>query len=304
MSFSRARGQMNPVVSYYYDTGAQQRYGAMHVLFCFGLLTAALVFFVTRAVTSNVQLVSAEPSLPGLGAPAPAPAAISTTSSIPNTNDLQADINTWIQAHKGVDWAVSVEAVDGGMSASVNSDKIFTLASIYKLFLLQPLAQKIPSNKWASTPIESKSYADCVDAMLRVSDNVCAEAIGNKLGWAQSEKHLRSLGYAKTAFIGKTTTGTASETAAFLKNLYLSEGFDELARSSVLDAMRAPKSVEGIRRGCQGCTVYNKTGDLAGYHNDAAIIEKNGKAYTLVIFSKTGSWQQIAELTKVISAHF
>lgn len=303
MSFSRARGQINPVVSYYYDTGAQQRFGAMHVLFGFGLMATALVFILARAVTSNVQLVGAEPSLPSFSNSTPQPIAPSTAVSIPKTNDLQADIDTWIQAHKGVDWSVSVEAVEGGLSASVNPDKTFTLASIYKLFLLQPLAQKIPSNQWASTPIESKTYADCVDAMLRVSDNACAEAIGNEVGWAKAEKYLRSLGYAKTAFTGETTTGTANETVAFLNNLYQSEGFDELTRTSALKAMLAPKKVEGIRLGCTGCTVYNKTGDLAGYHNDAAIIEKNGKVYTLVIFSKTGSWQQIAELTKVISAH-
>lgn len=302
MSFSYARGQINPVVSYYYDTGAQQRFTAWHVALAFVLLSATMVLFVAKAVTSNVQLVSAESPLPTLSTPTPAPAA-SSVSSVPNTNDLQADIDTWVGAHKGVDWSVNVEAFEGGLAASVNPDKVFTLASIYKLFLLQPLAEKIPSSQWSTTTIGSRTYANCIDAMLRVSDNACAEAIGDKLGWTQAEKYLRSLGYAKTAFTGATTTGTASETAALLKNLYQSEGFDELARKTAMQAMLAPKKTEGIRLGCKGCVVYNKTGDLAGYHNDAAIVEKNGKFYSVVIFSKTGSWQQIAELTKVISAH-
>lgn len=302
MSFSHARGQINPVVNYYYDTGAQQRFTAKHVVLVFALLTVTMGMFVARTVTSNVQLVSAESPLSSFNAPKPTPVA-NSVSSIPNTDNLQADIDTWIQAHKGVDWAVSVEALEGGLLAQVNPDKTFTLASIYKLFLLQPLAEKIPSDQWSSATIQSQTYAACVDAMLRVSDNTCAEAIGNKLGWVQAEKFLRSLGYAKTSFTGATTTGTVGETAALLKNLHHLEGFDELTRKTALDAMLAPKKIEGIRHGCDGCTVYNKTGDLAGYHNDAAIVEKNGKFYSIVIFSKTGSWQQIAELTKVISAH-
>lgn len=301
MTFPNGRGQINPIVSYYYDTGARQRFTAWHLLAAFMTLALAMTLFFARSVASNVELISAEPVLPGARTPAAAP--VNSVASIPHTDELQADIDTWIAAHKGVDWSVSVEAVDGGVAAGVNVDKTFTLASIYKLFLLQPLVQQVPSSAWDTAMINGKSYNACVDAMIRVSDNICAEAIGKSLGWPKAEKHLRSLGYAKTAFVGSTTTGTAEETAALLKNLYSGEGFDENTRARALDAMLATKKTEAIRRGCEGCTVYNKTGDLAGYHNDAAIVEKNGKAYTIVIFSKTGSWQQIAELTKVISAH-
>ncbi len=304
MAFSLSRGQINPVVNYYYDTGAQQRFGVWHVLFGFMAIASLMAFFFARAITSGVELASAQPSLPGSSQTAPAAAATEKVSSLPDTGDLQADIDSWIAAHKGVDWGVSVEAINGDLSASVNADKTYSLASVYKLFLLQPLANKIPSSKWATTNVGSRSYAKCVDSMIRVSDNVCAEAIGRSLGWTKAEKYLRSLGYEKTAFTGTTTTGTPSETGDLLKNIYTGEGFDELTRSAAMDAMLATKKVEGIRRGCDGCTVYNKIGDLAGYHNDAAIVEKNGKAYSVVIFSKTGSWQQLAELTKVISAHF
>jgi beta-lactamase class A len=305
MSFSYARGQINPVVNYYYDAGARQRFSAWHVVIGFMFLAAAMTIYFAKMVTSNLQLVSAaESPTYSLRTPTPTPAVVAPISTAPDTNNLQTEIDAWIRAHKGVDWAVSVEKLDGGLSASVNPDQVFSLASIYKLFLLQPLAQKIPSSQWSTTKIESKTYASCVDAMLRVSDNACAEAIGASLGWTKAQNYLRSLGYGKTTFLADTTTGTVNETAALLKNLYQSEGFDELARTSALQAMLAPKKTEGIRHGCDGCTVYNKIGDLAGYHNDAAIIEKNGKAYSVVIFSKTGSWEQIAELTKIISAHF
>lgn len=303
MSFSSARGQINPVVTYYYDTGAQQRFTLWHIAGVFVLLLIAMTLFVAKAVTSNVQFAGAEPTVLSANVSPPSPVS-NVVTPIVETNELQTDIDTWIKAHKGVDWAVSVDAIEGDLSASVNADKTYTIASIYKLFLLQPLAQKIPSDEWATTTLQSKTYAACVDAMLRVSDNACAEAIGGMLNWGKAEKYLRSLGYAKTAFTGATTTGTASETTALLKNLHNSEGFDPLTRDLALKAMMAPKSTEGIRRGCEDCTVYNKTGDLAGFHNDAAIVIKNGKTYVVAIFSKTGSWGQIAELTKVISTHF
>lgn len=309
MSFSHIRGQINPVVSYYYDSGAQQRFTIWHVLPVFAVLVASMLVYVTHAVTSNVELVRAEAPALSLATPEPAPvietpAVLAASTTGTQEPSLQDDIETWIKAHKGVDWAVSVEALDGSLSAHVNADQTFAIASIYKLFLLQPLAHKIPSSSWTSSEINDKSYASCVDAMIRVSNNPCAEAIGAGLGWGQAQRHLRSLGYEKTSFVGSTTVGTTQETSALLRNIYTSEGFDALTRDIAMDAMLAKKQAEGIRKGCEGCTVYNKTGDLAGYRNDAAIIEKNGKVYTVAIFSKTGSWGQIGELTKVIANHF
>src|SRR5690606_11239531 len=131
MSFSHIRGQVNPVVNYYYDTGAQQRFTVWHVLPVFVLLIASICIYTVHAVTSNVELASAEIPSINLNQPVSRPAPPVETPAVladTDTNEapsLQEDIEQWIAAHKGVDWAVNVEALDGSLSASVNADETF-----------------------------------------------------------------------------------------------------------------------------------------------------------------------------------
>ena len=162
----------------------------------------------------------------------------------------------------------------------------------------------VPASSWDTTHLNSRSYADCVDAMLRLSDNPCAEMIGDKVGWSKSEKYLRSTGYIQTTFMDRgMASGTAAETSQLLQYLYEGQGYDQTARDLVLKSMSTPKKKEAIRLACPDCAVYNKTGDLGAVHNDAAIVEKNGKTYVVVILSNRSNWQEMAELSAVIMAH-
>lgn len=313
MAFSYMHGQMHPANYSYDNVPINRNVRVWHVAAIFAGISLIFGGITASAINSNIELIGSQSVTvqPELNAQnsiqttpqSSVPVAPAVTPVVDKSPELQADVEAWISAHKGAKWAVQVREIDGDLSASVASEEVFSLASIYKLFLIQPLTASLPSDKWDSNFVASRTYTDCVDAMIRVSDNFCALAIGNKLGWSKSQTVLRGLGYKNTSFISDTTKGTASDTTLLLANLYNSNGFDKLTRTIVMDAMLAPKVTEGIRRGCDGCQVYNKIGDLAGYHNDAAIVIKGNKAYSVVIMSKSSTWQQMADLTIVISKY-
>lgn len=239
-----------------------------------------------RAADEKLQKVSASP-LP--------------ESSAENIVDLQSILDAWVAEHPAQKWGIVAQSLDGpSFQASINADKSFQTASLYKLFLTLPLFSQIPAEHQSGTQLNvagtQRSVASCVDLMLRISHNECGEAIGDYVDWTKASKFLADKGYKHTAFTANSLETTAHDTADFLQNLH-GEMFTRTARDTILTSLKQQRWRQGIPAGCPGCTVANKTGDLNGAVNDAAIIDYNGGTYVLVILSENGSFEQMAELT-------
>jgi len=219
-------------------------------------------------------------------------------------SQMQRELEAWIK-NKPSSWAFYVQSVDENEPrASIHENKQFQMASIYKLFLLKPLASKIPAEAWGNSSITDRTYLDCVQAMISVSNNPCAEAIASKLGWTSIHKQTQSDGYKSTSLnsIEKFNSSVA-DTGLLLDRLFHGDGYDAKTKSIALEALAKRKGAEAIRRACTECSVYNKTGDLNGNKHDAAIVEKNGKVYIVVIFSSGATWPQLTEAAKIISSN-
>lgn len=223
--------------------------------------------------------------------------------------EVQRFLHEWIQTNGKDRWGVYVEQIGQNRQiASVNADRQFELASLYKLFIPSVLATQVPIGEWAKTRTsneEGRTIDRCVTDMLRVSDNTCGEALAARVSWSALDKYAQTSGY---VFTHLNTTdylkGTSRDTAALLKDLQAGRGFDPAVKDKMLSVMKEQRYNRGIPAGCQGCVVYNKTGDMNGSRHDAAIIEYEGKTYVLVIMSKGGSYQKIADLTQGILSKF
>ncbi len=220
---------------------------------------------------------------------------------------LQQPVNNWINAHKSVQWGVDLQDVANPINQlSINAGESFEGASIYKLFLTIPLAARLPFSSWRSQYVWSeqgrRTYADCVQAMLSVSDNPCGVAVGSYLGWARVSQSLHSQGFGNTSLLNSPITTTAADTASYLVGLQQGKWFDAQTRTFILASLAQQRFRSGIPQGCSGCTVLNKTGQLDGYTHDAAIIQKGTHVYVLAIFSKGGSYEQIAQLSQLINS--
>jgi len=243
----------------------------------------------------------------------PAPQTITITPQVATATyedaRLQSLLSSFATTHPANHWSIQIEGLGTDeRSASYNATAKYDSASIFKLLLMYPLMQKTPISQWSSTQIDIKnateSLSDCVTAMLKVSDNACGEAVGDYVGWSYADTELKSIGLASTTLndpSGPTTT--AADTAYYLQGLYNGKWFDGATRNYILNILSAQTIRSGIPAGCSGCSVADKTGDIAGFRHDAGIVTYSGGAYVLSIFTDGASPSQIAQLTRQIQSH-
>jgi hypothetical protein len=221
-----------------------------------------------------------------------------------STDDaLNARLKVWAAAQPTSQrWGIVVTSLDDtSVSASYNSQDSFGAASIYKLYLTQALSKVTPFEQWSTQKVSGeRTYADCVKAMMIKSDNPCAVALGDRLGWGKVTTQAKTSGYTHTSLNNDPSTTTPADTAQFLADLYNRKNMSEEVANFVLDAMSHSAFKKGIVAGCPDCQVANKTGDANGALHDTAIITVNGQHYVLAIFSQGGSQKQIAAATKLV----
>jgi beta-lactamase class A len=226
-------------------------------------------------------------------------------AAVDRSPELAAKLDAWVKVQSESEWAFYIHSLNNDeLSVELGANKQFDMASIYKLFLIKPLAQKIPSEAWGSSNITEYTYLACVQAMLALSDNPCAESIAGQLGWSSVQWQLESNGYKQTVLNDESMfVSSASDTGLLLDRLYHGDGYDVKTRQITLEALGRTKRTEAFRRACSGCTVYSKTGDFGEAKHDAAIVEKDGKAYVVVMFSKNASWTQLVQAADLIKSY-
>lgn len=309
IAWSGARGVSQHHV-FYHSAARKKRDLQKHALaICLVVLFAFIVqpavsiispsFSSSRLSASSSAPIQLAPK-PSIPAVAPVPVKVLEQPK-PDTISprLQAVLDEWAASHAPHKWAVKIEGLgDSNFSASTNADASFRSASIYKLYLTYALFKKETPKSLQG----NAALAKCVDLMLRVSDNQCAETVGNYVGWANTDKLISAAGITNTKLaLSAGPISTAADTATLLKGMHSGSLYDAESRQYILDILKAQTWRKGIPAGCAGCTVYNKTGDLGFVRHDAAIVETPQSKYILVVFTDGASYAQIAELTKQIN---
>lgn len=199
-------------------------------------------------------------------------------------------------------WSVYVYDLKDDSSVQINSDKALDSASLYKLFLIEYLEQKLPYDEWANTWLADQSVADCVYNMLRASDDPCSEDLANYLNLEAVDNFNEINDYKNTSFAGHSGKQT---TAADVGKLFVSmkkgQILSDNARRFVFDALYQQDIKRGIPKGCgEDCRTANKQGELSDIAYDAGVVTHGKRDYVLVVMSQGGSFKQIADLTKII----
>lgn len=253
---------------------------------------------------SMPNIPSIEKSLTPVAAQPVTPTSVDLTAQY--NQELTGLIAQWVQSQPTTNqWGIAVKGLaNTSVEASYSADTSFEAASIFKLYLIYALSQKIPQDQWAATKVEGeRNLNDCVKAMLERSDNACGVAVGDKLGWSRSQVVSKAAGYTSTNLNGQPITTTPNNTLSFLADLYAGKTFQPQLREEILGHMRNSIYRQGIVAGCPDCSVANKTGILNGYQHDAAIVQVDGKDFAVSIFSKGGTVKQTAALTTLIQQY-
>jgi beta-lactamase class A len=274
-------------------------------------VAAVLVFTAAAAINA---VVSGDDSR-ALASAAPPPVVIvpsGTVAAPPQPSQsqrLQDLLNSWTAAHPAQQWGISVQQLSGGQaSAGYQADKQFYPASLYKLLLLQSLFNKATFSSWnqsISTGGGKMTLSDCVDRMLRLSDNNCGTAVGKFVGWKTATTQLKAMGLAGTdlSLPDPKLHTTAGDVSSYLNQFYQTLAGTQSGQFAG-SSMARQIYRGGIQSGSPGCSVSDKVGDLNGYRHDAAIVSCGDISYILVIMSKGGSYAQIADLATQVNAIF
>lgn len=202
---------------------------------------------------------------------------------------------------RGTKWSVSVRDLKTERMANVNADDMREAASLYKLFLFAPLDAKLSAKDWKGH-VKGKSIESCAELMLKISDNDCAVALGNYASWKSIDTVNHSYGFKKTQLnSAESQKTTAREVSELMYRLQNSQMLSDKARRIFFDGLYRQKLREGIPTGCGPlCLVGNKTGELNNVRHDAAVVTHGEAKYIIVIMSEGGTWQQIADIARVV----
>ncbi len=258
------------------------------------------------SATSRPPEVINIPATVALAQPEPTP-----PPTVPVADEgLMQIINSWAANHPSINWSIAVNGLAGdGRFASYNADKKRGLASVYKVFLMYPLLQKVPLEQFGSTYVTTESggthtVGECVDAMLRFSDNECGVAIGRFVGWSSADRTLNELGFPQTELYSNYgTQSSAGDTAKLLGELWGGQMFSDAERQYIIDILKVQTKRSGIPAGCSGCSVANKTGSLEYVNNDAGLVYYADKNYALVVFTDGAGFDKIAQLTEQVNSY-
>lgn len=249
-----------------------------------GLLTAAVL----KAEKTTVDLPVSQT----------APSTSYKRSYTHDSDGLTALLGYLVQ-NKG-DYGISVREI-GGLSASASGSKQYTSASTYKLFVAYGVFQWINSGQmhWSDPMVNGYNAEGCFDAMIVKSDNSCAVALGQTVGWQNINDMMTDLGLTNTQVVSGDQRTTANDLALFLYKLQSGTLLSSGDRTRLLDDMKRQIYRQGIPAGT-GVTVANKVGFLYALLHDAGIVYGPKSTYVVVIMSNNSSWSQLADAAKQI----
>lgn len=207
-----------------------------------------------------------------------------------------------------------------GETIATNESRIFTSASLYKLFLTYAVLEKVDKGELALTDVmddtlEGYSGATIDDYLtdtITLSVNETAHALAHLIGWENLESFIHENGFEDTTFnpyletdgiyYSGTLQTTPAEVAELLERLLKGELLSESSTSYFLYLLADQQLVYALNTGLTDEVAFaHKTGILDDVSHDAGIITLDGQDYIVAVL--TDGWgAAIDEATPVFES--
>ena len=224
----------------------------------------------------------------------------------PTNQGLSAVIKNYAESHPGTYGVKMVELSGARRNAEYNSNKQFTTASTYKLFVAYSILLRVERGelRWSDASYGGYDLSTCFDRMIELSNNECAIDLLKKVGYAGVTNDAHAIGATSTSFLGRDgIKSTAADEALLLSMLHTGQILNQQSsRDKLIATMKRNVYVKGIPSGIPNAEVADKVGFLDALLHDAAIVYSPKGTYVLIILTDNASWANIAELTKEIEA--
>ena len=264
---------------------------------------------------------------------APGAAAQSASAADPRAGDLRAklgrDLNQMVAQFDGV---MSLALLDpaGGDTVAINADLPMPQASSIKIaVLLEVLRQAQAGKLHLDERVEIRkaqfaggsgvlqdfgdgtsalSLRDLAALMMVVSDNTATNILIDRVGQAQVNETLQSLGFAHTRLLrrmiqpeeerrGVENVSTAREMAGLVAQLYSGKLLDEKHTALAIDLLKNEKDAPTpLGRGLPpGVALASKPGSLPGVRCESGVVLLEGRPYVLSVMTTYAADDAAAE---------
>lgn len=218
---------------------------------------------------------------------------------------LQLLIEEWQRDQGGATVAVAVRGLGGpALAASVNAERPFFAASMYKLYLAQYVLRGFERGTMdpnAPVGTTGKTTSQCVEAMIVQSDNACPQALIAKISSRTLNDFVRAEGFPGTVFLSDGTNGTVKDTSVFLARLYDGSLLNASSSQTLLGYMGRQIYRTAIPAGSAPAGVADKVGFYGSVWHDGGIVYHSRGAYVLVVYTENASAAAIKDLAQRIN---
>ena len=256
------------------------------------MLAAASVAGVRIYQAHQPAVATASASSAATTATAPAPKPAPAVATVPTeSQSLQQVLDNFGQS---TTYSLYVQDLKTGQLATVNPDRNFESASLYKLFVANSIYQHLDAGTLAYSDEAGggtgNTVQGCLNLMITISDNGCGQALGGLLGWANLTQAMRAQGYDDTNLTGTITYTTPRDVARLYQRLYAGTLVNTDSTTQFLNLLKAQKVNNRLPQGLPaGTTFAHKTGDLDGYMHDAGIVFGPKTDYLVVMMGAPGA---------------
>lgn len=210
---------------------------------------------------------------------------------------------------------------------SLNADREYTTASLYKLWTMAVVYERIESGRVEKDQILSAtipelneafdiasdsaekvegeislSVEDALERMITVSENYPAMLLTRHVGVSNVASFLKKEGFTQSSVGLDLPKSTASDIAAFYTKLYRSDFVSEEYSQEMLELLKRQRINDRIPKYLpESIEVAHKTGELGTSKHDAGIVFTPKGDYVIVMMSESSTPQQAAERLAKIS---
>ena len=188
-----------------------------------------------------------------------------------------------------------------GEAITTNESRIFTSASLYKLFLTYAILEQVDAGLLSlqDQMADGATIDDYLTSTITVSANEPAKELAHLIGWENIETFIHEQGFVSTSFNpyleydgiyynGDLET-TPAEVAFLLERLLEGELLSEASTKYFLGLLGNQQLVYALNTGLSSdVTFAHKTGLLDDVSHDAGILSMDGQNYIVAVL--TDGW--------------
>lgn len=206
------------------------------------------------------------------------------------------------------EFGVVVKNLSTGQELSVNADKVFNAASLYKLAVMYTLFDKA---KKGQIDLNKEDIKNNLNQMITVSSNEAAlYLVENYTPWKEITETMKSIGLNNTNLDQDPIVTTPYDMAKLLELIANGQAVSFESSVSMLKLLSEQKVNDRIPVHLPPTTVVaHKTGELDDVRHDAGVVITPENNYVLVLMSKDSKnpetvKAEMADLSKDINDFF